>query len=259
MNTVNAAGYLARRAARAARACARSARARVLLAGDRGDGARAGRRTALVVGDARALRAALCSPASRSAPSFVAGGLLAARLVGAAPARARATAPQRRPRARHLLRRHRPRHRRLGAARAAARRRAAGARLAAGLDRARRARASLATALLALATRGARPAPPAARRHARPRASAGARSRPASPPTSLFGLGYIGYMTFVVTLLREQRRGAGADHRVLRDARPRRRSRRRGSGPGCCSAFAAASRSRILNALLAVGDAAAGR
>ena len=60
----------------------------------------------------------------------------------------------------------------------------------------------------------------------------------------MFGLGYIGYMTFIVTLLREQGM-----------ARPRRSSRstccsapawwpRRGCGPGCCSAFAAAGRWR---------------
>ena len=38
----------------------------------------------------------------------------------------------------------------------------------------------------------------------------------------LFGLGYIGYMTFVITLLREQRPGRAGDRRVLRAARPRR-------------------------------------
>jgi hypothetical protein len=66
-----------------------------------------------------------------------------------------------------------------------------------------------AVALLATWTMRAPTRPLACRRRQRRHRAdfAGRRSHQASPGTSLFGVGYIGYMTFVITLLREQRNG----------------------------------------------------
>ena len=103
--------------------------------------------------------------------------------------------------------------------------------------------ALVAAALLALATHGrAGPAASAARADGER-----FRWRPFAPGLVaylLFGLGYIGYMTFVVTMLREQRLAPRPDHGVLRDARRRRHRLVVAVGAACCSASAAASRSR---------------
>ena len=214
MNTVNAAGYLAGALA-APRGIAPLRRARrVFLGGARRDRAGAARRTASSSAT-RALYALRFVTGVGSAGTFVAGGLLAARLVAAPartarPARARGSGlvlgiyyggtgvgivasallvpvlVERGGRARLAgawlglggarwrSRRRSPRWRRAPARRAGGRRRA----------RAARARVRLALALA-----------------------------PALVAYLLFGLGYIGYMTFVVTLLREQRLAGGRDHR----------------------------------------------
>ena len=69
----------------------------------------------------------------------------------------------------------------------------------------------------------------------------------------MFGLGYIGYMTFIVTLLREQR---VSDRRGRSRSTPCSVSRVVGLvvalGRGCCSASAAASTLALMNALLAL-------
>ena len=207
MNTVNAAGYLVG-ALLAPRVLRARRRARRVPRRHRGDGAGPRRRTALVAGDA-ALYALRFVTGVGSAAAFVAGGLLAAR--------ARRRRRRRRPRPQ------RPRGRAglvlgiyyggtgLGIVVSALlvpplAERAVPHAWQGGLDRPRRARRCVATAVVA---RGdARPTPRRAPRPQRPtraRASPGAAFAPALAAYLLFGLGYIGYMTFVVTLLREQR------------------------------------------------------
>ena len=179
-----------------------------------------------------------------SAVAFVAGGLLAAQLVGAAPAKPRARAADRRPGARHLLRRHRARHRRLGGARCRCSPAAPWPHAWQGGWIALGALGGVVTAVIAAATRGLASASPRRRRR-RARALAGfawRRFLPALAAYLMFGLGYIGYMTFIVTLLREQRVSEREVIALLRPARRWRSRSRRGSGRGCCSASAAARR-----------------
>ena len=240
MNTVNAAGYLA--GALLAPPClAPLRRAHGAGRGDCGDRARPGRRTARSRAMRRCMRCAF-SAARRARLRSSRGAVLAAGSV----ARRRAAQGRRvvRPHARALLRRHRHRHRRRRAARAGPRRRRGASHAWQPAWIGLGAIALAASALLALATRR-RDEPVAAAA-----GSSGAqrfRWRPFAPGLVaylLFGLGYIGYMTFVITLLREQQLAPVVITVVLRDARPGGDRLLVALGRACCSAFAAASRSR---------------
>ena len=182
-----------------------------------------------------------------SAVAFVAGGLLAAQPGGAAPAdRGRRARAERRPGARHLLRRRRPRHRRLGAASCRCSPsgpwRMPGRAAGSGSGRSARSSPRWSRRRCALVRHAPTPRTAVPRRGAASRGSPGARFRPALTAYLMFGLGYIGYMTFIVALLREQggRRNARSSPSTPCSA-PRSRSRP-GCGRGCCSAFAAAGR-----------------
>ena len=212
MNTVNAAGYLVG-ALLVPRALRRFDARTLLLAG--------GAVAALLLPAHGAVRGdAAALPAARADRRGQRGQLRrrrpAGRAAGAARAGVRAGAG-----ARHLLRRHRHRHRRLGALVGAAA--LDGARpcaaLAVGLVRARR-RGAAATAFTAAFTRGLGGA--AAGRGAASALRLARASRPALAGYMMFGLGYIGYMTFIVTLLREQGLGGARGERLLRAARCRR-------------------------------------
>ena len=204
MNTVNAAGYLAGALFAPRLLAHRDARA-VLLAGGAAAALLLAAHAAVRSDAALMLLRALTGVAS--AASFVGGGLLAARLAGVHAARAGLVlgiyyggvglgivasaliVPALLPAAGAEV---------AGAARAAARWPAAWAALGA---------AALAATFVTAAATRALHAPPAPG------------SRPAPFPWrafvfalagyALFGVGYIGYMTFIVTLLREQGQGAG--------------------------------------------------
>ncbi len=75
---------------------------------------------------------------------------------------------------------------------------------------------------------------------------------PALPGYGLFGVGYIGYMTFVIALLRGSGRELRPDHACSMRCWAWPCWRRRASGPGCSTAAEAASALALLNALLGV-------
>jgi hypothetical protein len=202
MNTVNAAGYLLGALALPAHPRAGSTCAGVLLAA-----AVAARScsacTAVVTGDA-ALFALRLLTGIASAAAFVAGGVLAARLAsGPAPGSAPERGP-RRPDSSSASTTAAPASasssRRCSSSRS---RPVVSHRLAGRLDRARRRRAA-GDAGDARADRHLAASPAAS---ATPLRFRWAPFAPGLAGYFLFGLGYIGYMTFVITLLREQRMG----------------------------------------------------
>ena len=176
-----------------------------------------------------------------SAFLFIAGGLLAARLG------AHAAAP-RGPAARPVLRRHRARHRAVGAAGAGGARGGAGApaRVVVGLvgagaglrggHRGAGLAGAGARARACVATGGHAGAP-------RRRAFRWRDFAPGLAGYAMFGVGYIGYMTFVIALLREQGVAPHASRCSMRCSGWR-CWRRRASGPACSIATAAGSRWR---------------
>ena len=193
-----------RRAARAALARGASSARTVFLAGSVADGAgparpRPGRRAT-----PRSTRCA--SPPGSSARRPSSPAACSPRGSSTRERRAsRRARPPRRARPRHLLRRHRRRHRRRRRCScrvsSAARWRMPGRRVA----RPGGARRVVATLFAARGrTRLARDAADAGGKRRAARASTGRAFAPALLAYLLFGLGYIGYMTFVITLLRER-------------------------------------------------------